>query len=161
MPVSIVRPFNTYGPRQSARAVIPSVIIQLLNGKENIRLGSLDPTRDFVYVADTVMGFIKIAESKDTIGKEINIATEKEISIGETALLLINKINPKAKILSEELRVRPVKSEVERLCGSATLLSGLTKWKPTFSFEDGINETINWFQQKENLLSYKADIYNL
>lgn len=161
LPVSIVRPFNTFGPRQSARAIIPSAIIQLLNGMEEIKLGSLSPTRDFVYVTDTVNGFVEIAKNQSTIGREINIATESEISIGDAASLLIRKINPSARIVSDELRVRPEKSEVERLCGSARLITELTGWKPVFSFEHGIDETINWFRKKENLMAYKADIYNL
>lgn len=118
LPVSIVRPFNTYGPRQSARAVIPTVITQLLAGREEIKLGALTPTRDFNYVKDTTAGFIAIAESDQTIGEEINIATQKEISIGELAGEIINQINPKARIVCDEERIRPEKSEVNRLLGS-------------------------------------------
>lgn len=161
LPVTIVRPFNTFGPRQSARAVIPSVIIQLLNGKKEIRLGSLTPTRDFVFVKDTAKGFIAIAESRDAIGKEINIATESEISIGDTAAMLIRKINQEAKIVSDDIRIRPEKSEVERLFGSASLIKQLTSWMPSTSFENGIDQTIEWFRIKENLSAYKSDIYNL
>ena len=117
LPVSIVRPFNTFGPRQSARAVIPTIITQLLSGKEEIKLGSLSPTRDFNYVKDTVQGFIAIAESQRTIGEEINIATGKEISIGEMAEEIIRQINPKAKIICDDERLRPKKSEVNRLLG--------------------------------------------
>ena len=121
MPVTIVRPFNTFGPRQSARAVIPTIITQLLSGKEEIKLGSLEPTRDFNYVKDTVQGFIEIMKSDKTVGQEINIATQKEISIGELANELIKQINPNAKIICDEQRLRPEKSEVERLLGSIRL----------------------------------------
>ena len=161
VPVTIVRPFNTYGPRQSARGVIPTTIIQLLNGKESIKLGSVSPTRDFVYVSDTVNGFVAIAKHPETIGKEINIATASEISIGDLALTLIKKINPSARILSDEARIRPQNSEVERLCGSANLISDLTRWKPLLSLDQGLDVTIEWFRKKENLSNYKADIYNL
>ncbi|MBR6498029.1 MAG: NAD-dependent 4,6-dehydratase LegB, partial [Methanomicrobium sp.] len=118
LPVSIVRPFNTYGPRQSARAVIPTIITQLLAGKEEIKLGSLTPTRDFNYVKDTAAGFIAIAQSDKTIGEEINIATGQEISIGDLAKEIISQINPEAKIVCDEQRLRPEKSEVNRLLGS-------------------------------------------
>ena len=118
LPVSIVRPFNTYGPRQSARAVIPTIISQLLAGREEIKLGSLTPTRDFNYVRDTTAGFLAIAESEQTVGEEINIATQREISIGDLAKEIINQINPKARIVCEEERLRPEKSEVNRLLGS-------------------------------------------
>lgn len=158
-PVTIVRPFNTYGPRQSARAVIPTVICQLLSGKEEIRLGSLTPTRDFNYVKDTVAGFIAIAESDKTIGQEINIATQREISIGELALEIINQINPKARIICEEKRLRPEKSEVNRLLGSNEKIKALTGWESRYSLSQGIQETIAWMRQNINL--YKADIYNV
>lgn len=161
MPISIVRPFNTYGPRQSARAVIPTIITQLLSGKEEIRLGALDPTRDFNYVKDTASGFIEIANSDNTIGEEINIATQREISIGELAQELINQINPKAKIICDNQRIRPEKSEVNRLLGSNKKIKELTKWKPIYSFEEGIKETINWFKVENNLDKYKTDIYNI
>lgn len=159
MPITIVRPFNTYGPRQSARAVIPTIITQLLTGKENIELGSLTPTRDFNYVKDTARGFIEIAKSDKTIGEEINIATQKEISIGQLAQELINQINPKAKILCDEQRLRPEKSEVNRLLGSNEKIVNLTNWKPNYTFEQGLAETIDFF--KHNLDKYKADIYNI
>lgn len=159
LPVSIVRPFNTYGPRQSARAVIPTIISQLLSGKEEIKLGSLTPTRDFNYVKDTVAGFIAIAESDKTIGQEINIATQKEISIGELAQVIIDKINPNATIVCDEERLRPEKSEVNRLLGDNTKIKELTEWKPKYSFEQGIEETIEWI--KKNMSVYKTDIYNV
>ncbi len=158
-PVTIVRPFNTYGPRQSARAVIPTIITQLLAGKEEIYLGSLTPTRDFNYVKDTANGFITIAKNDNTIGRELNIATEQEISIGELAQELINQINPNAKIVTDEQRLRPEKSEVNRLLGTAKELNKLTGWKPNYTFEEGLAETIAW--TKENLNRFKTDIYNV
>lgn len=159
LPVSIVRPFNTFGPRQSARAVIPTIITQLLARKEKIHLGSLTPTRDFNYVKDTVNGFIKIYESEKTIGEEINIATQHEISIGELAEELIRQINPNAKIVCDEERLRPEKSEVNRLLGSNKKIKELTDWKPVYSFEEGLSETISFF--KDNMDKYKPDIYNI
>lgn len=159
LPVSIVRPFNTYGPRQSARAVIPTIISQLLSGKEEIKLGSLTPTRDFNYVKDTVAGFIAIAESEKTVGEEINIATQKEISIGELVQVIIEQINPGARVICDEDRLRPAKSEVNRLLGSNEKIRKLTDWAPKYTFEQGIAETIEWI--KQNLASYKSDIYNM
>lgn len=159
MPISIVRPFNTYGPRQSARAVIPTIISQLLAGKEEIKLGSLTPTRDFNFVKDTANGFIEIAKSDKTIGEEINIATQQEISIGELAQEIIDQINPNAKIVCEEQRLRPEKSEVNRLLGSNEKIKRLTNWRPQYTFEQGIQETIEWM--KQNMAAYKSDIYNI
>ncbi len=159
MPITIVRPFNTYGPRQSARAVIPTIITQLLAGKEEIKLGSLTPTRDFNYVKDTVQGFIEIAKSPNTIGEEINIATQQEISIGELAQELINQINPNVKIICEEERLRPEKSEVNRLLGSNEKIKRITNWKPNYTLEQGLSETIEWIEN--NLDKYKMDIYNI
>jgi NAD dependent epimerase/dehydratase len=161
LPVTIVRPFNTYGPRQSARAVIPTIITQLLQGKEEIRLGSLHPTRDLVFVKDTTAGFIAIAESDKVSGEEINIATQQEISVGDLAQKLIGIINPNAKIVTDEVRLRPEKSEVERLLGSNEKISSLTSWKPKYTIDAGLKETIEWFSDKNNLKQYKADIYNL
>ncbi|MBE7719454.1 MAG: SDR family NAD(P)-dependent oxidoreductase [Lacrimispora celerecrescens] len=159
LPVAIVRPFNTYGPRQSARAVIPAIISQLLAGAGEIRLGSLTPTRDFNYVKDTVNGFIEIEKSEKTIGEEINIASQKEISIGELALKLINQINPKARIICESQRLRPEKSEVNRLLGSNQKLKDLTGWNQEYTLSLGLKETISWMEK--NLDKYKAGIYNL
>jgi len=161
LPVTIVRPFNTYGPRQSARAVIPTIISQLLNSIEEIILGDLTPIRDFVYVKDTVNGFIEIAKSQKTIGEEINIATQSEISIGDLAQTIINIINPHAKIICDKQRIRPEKSEVKRLCGSNEKLKKLTNWQQMYSLKDGLKETIDWFSNKENLKRYKAGIYNV
>lgn len=161
LPVTIVRPFNTFGPRQSARAVIPTIITQLLSGKNEIKLGSKHPTRDFVFVKDTVNGFAEIAKSEKTVGEEINIASQKEISIGELAQKIINIINPGALIISEDQRIRPQKSEVERLLGSNQKLKSLTNWKQKFSFDEGLKQTIEWFRAGNNLKRYKSEIYNL
>ena len=158
-PVTIVRPFNTYGPRQSARAVIPTIITQLLSGQEEIKLGSLTPTRDFNYVKDTANGFVTIEKHDNTIGRELNIATEKEISIGDLANEMIRQINPNARIICEEQRLRPEKSEVNRLLGTAKELNKLTGWKPNYTFEQGIAETIEWM--RANLDRYKPEIYNV
>jgi dTDP-glucose 4,6-dehydratase len=154
-----VRPFNTYGPRQSARAVIPTIITQLLSGYEEIKLGSLTPTRDFNYVKDTANGFIALYESDETIGQEINIATQREISIGELARELIKQINPKAQIVCDEQRMRPENSEVNRLLGSNEKIMKLTAWRPQYTFEEGIAETIEFY--KDNLYKYKSDVYNI
>lgn len=159
LPVSIVRPFNTYGPRQSARAVIPTMITQLLSGKDEIYLGSLTPTRDFNYVKDTVHGFIEIYKSNKTIGEEINIATQQEISIGQLADELIRQINPRAKIICDEQRLRPEKSEVNRLLGDNKKIKKLTAWEPQYSLKQGISETIEFLRNNQS--RYKADIYNI
>ncbi len=159
LPVTIVRPFNTYGPRQSARAVIPTIITQLLAGKEEIKLGSLTPTRDFNFVKDTANGFISIYHSEKTIGQEINIATQKEISIGQLAEELIRQINPNAQIICDEQRLRPEKSEVNRLLGCNKKILKLTDWKPQYTFEEGLRETIEFL--RHNMDKYKTDIYNL
>jgi nucleoside-diphosphate-sugar epimerase len=156
-----VRPFNTYGPRQSARAVIPTVITQLLSGFKEIKLGSLVPTRDFNFVKDTAAGFIAVAKTERAIGEEINIATQCEVSIGDMAAELIRQINPSANIVSDDERLRPTKSEVERLLGSNAKIRELTGWTPAYDLSRGLRETIAWFKQPENLVRYKADIYNL
>lgn len=159
LPVTIVRPFNTYGPRQSARAVIPTIITQLLTGKTEIKLGSLTPTRDFNYVKDTAAGFMALAGCEKAIGQEVNIATGVEHSIGELANELIAQINPAARIVCDEDRLRPEKSEVNRLLGSAQKLRELTGWAPKYTFSQGLGETIAFLRQ--NLSRYKPDIYNL
>ena len=159
LPVTIVRPFNTYGPRQSARAVIPTIITQLLAGKTEIKLGSLTPTRDFNYVKDTAAGFIAMYESDKTIGQEINIENKQEISIGQLAEELIRQINPAAKIICEEQRLRPEKSEVNRLLGSNAKILELTDWKMQYTFEQGLAETIEFL--RNNMDKYKVDIYNV
>jgi NAD dependent epimerase/dehydratase len=161
MPITIVRPFNTYGPRQSARAVIPTIITQLLSGKKEIRLGALHPTRDLLFVQDTAQGFIALAKSDSTIGEEINIATNTEVTIGDLAKKLINQINPEAKIVGEDIRLRPEKSEVERLLGSNKKILSMTSWKPQIDLDNGLKKTIEWFRVPANLERYKADVYNI
>lgn len=161
LPVTIVRPFNTFGPRQSARAVIPTIITQLLSGREEIKLGALHPTRDLLFVKDTVNGFVEIAKSNTLIGHEVNIATNSEITVGGLAQNLINIINPNAKIISDDIRLRPEKSEVERLFGSNEKILKHTNWKQNYSFEKGLEETVEWFKDSDNLKLYKADIYNV
>jgi len=160
-PVVIARPFNTYGPRQSARAVIPTIITQLLSGQTELRLGSLSPTRDFNYVTDTVEGFIALAEADSAVGKEINIATGEERSIGDVAKFLVSELNPTARIVADELRLRPEASEVFRLVGDNTAITNLTKWRPRHKLEAGLRETIAWFRRPENLARYKAWLYNI
>lgn len=159
LPVTIVRPFNTFGPRQSARAVIPTIISQLIAGQNEIKLGALSPTRDFNYVKDTVAGFLSIYESVKTIGEEINIATQTEISIQDLAKEIIRQIRPSATIISDEQRIRPKDSEVNRLLGSNKKIMELTDWKPQYTFEQGIEETISFI--RENIGAYKTDIYNI
>jgi NAD dependent epimerase/dehydratase len=161
LPLTIVRPFNTFGPRQSARAIIPTIISQLLNGAEEIKLGDITPTRDLLFVKDTVNGFLKIAECNKLIGHEVNIATQSEISVGDLAQSLINQINPNAKIISDSVRLRPEKSEVFRLFGSNEKLKYFTSWEQNYSLEEGLAETVEWFSKKENLKQYKSDIYNV
>jgi nucleoside-diphosphate-sugar epimerase len=161
LPLTIVRPFNTFGPRQSARAVIPTIISQLLNGAQEIKLGDVTPTRDLLYVKDTVNGFLKIAQCDALIGQEVNIATQSEISIGDLAQNLINQINPSAKIITDSVRLRPEKSEVFRLFGSNEKLKSFTDWSQQYTLSKGLKETIEWFSKKENLKQYKSDIYNV
>lgn len=161
LPLTIVRPFNTYGPRQSARAVIPTIITQLLSGSTEIKLGDITPTRDMVFVKDTAQGFVNIAKSENTIGSEVNIATGKEYSIRDMANSIIEEINPSAKIISDQQRIRPGKSEVMQLCGSVELLKQLTDWCPSIDLKEGLKETIEWLRNPENLKRYKSDIYNV
>jgi NAD dependent epimerase/dehydratase len=161
LPVTIVRPFNTYGPRQSARAVIPTIITQLLSGVTEIKLGDITPTRDLLYVKDTCAAFIEIAKSEKLIGEEVNIATQSEISVGTLAQELIDQINPTARVIADEQRLRPTKSEVFRLFGSYQKLKKATGWTPAFTLQHGLAETIQWFKKPENLKLYKADVYNI
>jgi len=161
LPVTIVRPFNTFGPRQSARAVIPTIISQLSSGLTELKLGNLSPTRDFNYVKDVASAFLSIAKSAQTVGEEINIATQNEISIGDLANELIRQINPTAAIVDDEQRHRPENSEVERLLGSNEKILQLTDWRPKFTFSEGIQETITWFRHPENLKRYKTNLYNI
>lgn len=159
LPVTIVRPFNTYGPRQSGRAVIPTIITQLLSGAKEIRLGSLTPTRDFNYVKDTAAGFMAIAACDKAIGEEINIATGREISIGDLANELIRQISPDAKIVCESERLRPEKSEVNRLLGCADKLRAMTGWAPAYTFEQGLAETTEWI--RGHMDAFRTGVYSL
>lgn len=160
-PVIIARPFNTYGPRQSARAVIPTVITQLLSGATSLHLGSLSPTRDFNFVADTVDGFIALAECDAAIGEEVNIATGVEHTIADVANFLISELNPEAKIVTDEQRMRPDASEVFRLMGDNKKITTLTDWRPVHDLHAGLKATVDWFRLPENLTRYKAWVYNL
>lgn len=164
-PVSIIRPFNTYGPRQSARAIIPTVITQIANGKRKIKLGALHPTRDFNFVKDTVRGFISVAESEDSVGEVINIGSNFEISIGETVQLIAEIMGVQVEIEAETERLRPEKSEVERLWADNSKAKKLLNWEPMYAgregFKRGLAETAAWFTDPDNLKRYKADIYNI
>lgn len=161
LPLTIVRPFNTYGPRQSARAVIPTIITQLLQGESEIKLGDITPTRDLLFVKDTVAAFFEIYKSDKTVGEEINVASQSEISVGEIANKLIQLINPIAKIIEDKSRLRPEKSEVLRLFGSNRKILSLTDWKPNYLIDEGLKETIQWFDKNENLSKYNSKIYNI
>lgn len=164
-PVAIARPFNTFGPRQSARAIIPTIISQVANGKKIIDLGALTPTRDFNYVSDTVNGFISVLEKEVSIGKVINIGTGHEISMREIAELIARVMGSKVEIRLDPERLRPEKSEVERLCADATKARTLLGWEPYYAgrigLERGIKETAEWFVQPENLRLYKSNLYNI
>ena len=161
LPVSIARPFNTYGPRQSARAIIPTIISQIANGIKEIKMGDLTPTRDFNYVEDTCNGFIAIAENDSTIGKEINIASNSEISMGDTLNLIKEIIQSDVKFILDEQRIRPAGSEVFRLWGDNSLIRYLTGFEPQFDIRKGLEITCNWFTKSGNLSKYKANIYNV
>jgi len=161
LPVTIARPFNTYGPRQSARAIIPTIITQIANGIKEIKLGDLSPTRDFNYVKDTCRGFIALAESDNSIGKEVNIASNFEVSMKDILELIREIMQSDVKFISEEQRIRPEKSEVFRLWGDNSLIKKLTGFEPEYSLKEGLRETIDWFTKTENLKMYKTDIYNV
>ena len=165
LPVTIARPFNTYGPRQSARAVIPTIITQIANGKKQIKLGAVSPTRDFNFVHDTVAGFIAAMKSDKGLGEVINFGSNFEISIGDTAQLIAEAMNCKIEIITDEARLRPENSEVERLWADNSKAKTLFGWQPNYGgrdgFKRGIAETAQWFARPENLRGYKADIYNL
>jgi NAD dependent epimerase/dehydratase len=164
-PVAILRPFNTYGPRQSARAVIPTVITQIAKGNKQIKLGALSPTRDFSYVADTVAGFMVALTSQKSVGEVINIGSNYEISIEDTAYTIAKLMGAEIEILSDEQRLRPEKSEVERLWASNEKAGKLLDWKPEYDglkgFKDGLAKTVSWFKDPVNLSSYKSNIYNI
>lgn len=161
LPVSIVRPFNTYGPRQSARAIIPTIITQIASGKKEIQLGDLTPTRDFTYVKDTCIGFIKIAECDKTIGEEINISSNYEISMRETLELIAKIMNSDVKFIEDPKRLRPKNSEVFRLFGDNSKIQKLTDFKISYNLEKGLSETIEWFKNPNNLAKYKINTYNI
>lgn len=164
-PVTLLRPFNTYGPRQSARAVIPTIITQIANGMRQIKLGSVHPTRDFSYVSDTVTGFMAALTADGGTGEVINIGSNFEISVGDTALAIADVMGADIEIVTEEQRLRPEKSEVERLWASNEKAKTLLGWQPKYGglegFKRGLAETVAWFIQKENLSNYKAGIYNV
>ena len=164
-PVAIIRPFNTYGPRQSARAVIPTIITQIATGERTIKLGSLHPTRDFSYVRDIIRAFISVAESEGSVGEVINAGSNFEISIGDTAKLIAEVMGASIEISSDKARIRPDESEVERLLADIKKASELTEWQPEYAglsgLRRGLMETVEWFLRPENLKGYKAHIYNL
>ena len=165
LPVVVARPFNTYGPRQSARAVIPTIITQIANGSREVKLGALSPTRDFNYVEDTVRGFIAAMSSSNGVGEVVNFGSNFEISVQETANMIADIMKTEVSFVSENERKRPQDSEVERLWADNTKAEKLFGWKPEFSGKDGLRrgleQTVEWFRQPENLKAYKSDIYNL
>lgn len=161
LPLTIARPFNTYGPRQSARAVIPTIITQIANGLKQIKLGDISPTRDFNYVEDTCRGFIALAESDNTVGKTINIGSNFEISIGDTLNIIKELMGSNIEVITERQRLRPDKSEVFRLWCDNNKIETLTGFKPEVTIRDGLKRTIDWFTEADNLKMYKADLYNV
>lgn len=160
LPVVTARPFNTYGPRQSARAIIPTIITQIASGRDKIHLGDLTPTRDFNFVTDTAAGFIALGEAPGIEGRDINIATGREVSMAETLATIARLMGREVEEVVDPERLRPAKSEVNRLCGDNTLITTLTDWRPAHTLEQGLQETIDWFVKPENLAKYKIDIYN-
>jgi NAD dependent epimerase/dehydratase len=164
-PVSIIRPFNTYGPRQSARAVIPTIITQIANGARQVKLGAVHPTRDFNFVRDTVRGFVAVAEADAAVGQVVNIGSNYEISIGDTARLIAEVMGRQVEIGNDEQRLRPPASEVERLWADNSLARELTGWVPEYAGVDGLRrglaETVAWFAEPANLRRYKAGVYNI
>lgn len=160
LPVVIARPFNTYGPRQSARAIIPTIITQIAAGHREIKVGDLTPTRDFNFVTDTAAGFIALATAPGIEGREINIATGREVTMEETLHTIARLMDADIKWVTDPERIRPSKSEVRRLLGDNKLITSLTDWRPRVSLEEGLSKTIDWFVKPENLARYKIDIYN-
>ena len=160
LPLVIARPFNTYGPRQSARAIIPTIISQIASGMRTIKVGDLSPTRDFNYVADTCRGFVALAQAPGIEGRNINIATGTEVSMAETLQLIAEIMGVEVQYVVDPERLRPSKSEVRRLCGDNRLITSLTDWRPEVSLREGLERTINWFTDPSNLAKYKAGIYN-
>ena len=161
LPVTIVRPFNTYGPRQSARAIIPTIISQIASGERRIKVGDLTPTRDFNYVADTCRGFIALAKSDATVGLEVNIATGTEITMADTLATIARLMGADVEWVRDPQRIRPSGSEVFRLCGDNSRIRELTGWHPEVDIEEGLRRTIEWFTDPANLALYKAGIYNV
>jgi NAD dependent epimerase/dehydratase len=161
LPVTIVRPFNTYGPRQSARAVIPTVITQILSGRNEIRLGSIAPTRDFNYVEDTCRGFLALAGCDTAVGETINIGSNSEISVGDTVAMIQDILGSNAKIVTDDARIRPERSEVERLWCDNGKIFAMTGFRPRVPLKEGLTRTIDWLKRTDNLARYKADIYNV
>ena len=161
LPVTIARPFNTYGPRQSARAVIPTIITQIANGTKQIKLGDVTPTRDFNYVLDTCRGFLELARCDSAIGETVNIGSNYEISVGDTLALIRELMGSDVEFLTDEQRIRPEKSEVFRLWCDNTKIHGMTGFKPSFDIRSGLQATVDWFTNPDNLRKYKADIYNV
>lgn len=161
LPVVLVRPFNTYGPRQSARAIIPTIITQIANGKKEIKLGDLTPTRDFNFVRDTCKGFIELAKCDAAIGEEVNVCSNYEISMRDTLNTIAKLMKSDVKFIEDQTRIRPKNSEVFRLWGDNSKIKALTGFEPSYSLEDGLQETIDWFLNTDNLNKYKADIYNV
>ena len=161
LPLTIARPFNTYGPRQSLRAVIPTIIAQIANGKKEIKLGDVSPTRDFNYVLDTCRGFIDLASHEKTVGETINIGSNYEISVGDTLNLIKELMGSDVEFIIDEARLRPGKSEVFRLWCDNAKISELTGFKPRYTIREGLQETIDWFVQEDNLKKFKANIYNV
>ncbi len=160
LPVVIARPFNTYGPRQSARAIIPTIIGQIAAGAKEIKVGDLTPTRDFNFVKDTAQGFIALGEAEGIEGREINIATGTEVSMEQTLNTIAELMHSDVRYVVDSERLRPAKSEVFRLCGDNSVIKELTGWHPEYSLRDGLQATIDWFVQPQNLAKYKTDIYN-
>ncbi len=161
LPIKIIRPFNTYGPRQSARAVIPTIITQILNGRKRIELGNLLPTRDLTYVKDTVAGFLEIAQSKHLVGEITNIGMNSEVSMGDLAKLIASLMNKTIDITADQKRIRPENSEVERLCCNNKKIIEYTAWRPQYNLQQGLKATIKWFEKNLTLYKYKAGIYNV
>jgi len=160
LPVVIARPFNTYGPRQSARAIIPTIISQIASGKREIAVGDLTPTRDFNFVEDTCRGFIALGSTPGIEGRDINIATGTEVTMEQTLRTIARLMDADVRWVVDPARLRPGKSEVRRLCGDNSVITGLTDWRPQVSLEEGLKRTIDWFCNPENLAKYKTDIYN-
>jgi dTDP-glucose 4,6-dehydratase len=164
-PVAIIRPFNTYGPRQSARAILPTIITQIAAGHRRLKLGALHPTRDFSYIKDTVRGFIAVAEAESTVGKVINVGSNYEVSIGDSVRIIAELMGTTVEIETEATRLRPERSEIKRLCADNTKARELAGWVPEYGglegFRRGLRETIAWYRDPQNLLHYKPNIYNL